>query len=394
MHSKKYAIFKEPKINPLNTRPQIKLEFGEHRHQLVVFVRFTYNHDLSERIRKFEGVRWSQSQESWYFKRNDFDLGDFFEAFKDLAYIDYSAILKPKQTYQEEIIRRDYSHRRSVKVPSCYTDKLIQKRYSENTIQIYSAYFKDFIFYFKDKDLDTIEAEDINDYIGHLVQNERISPNEQNQRINAIKFYYEKILEREKYLYTVDRPRKKTALPSVLSKNEIRLIIWHCNNLKHKCILSLIYSAGLRRSELINLKIQDINSERGWIEIRGAKGKKDRYSLLSPALLEMLREYYKKYRPRRWLFEGNSADSQYSATSIANILREAAHKAGINKRVTPHMLRHSFATHLLEQGTDLRFIQALLGHESTKTTEIYTHVSKKNIGSIKNPLDELISDST
>ena len=378
----------------MNTRPQIKLEYGTHRQQQVVFIHFIYNRELAERIRKFEGVNWSQSQTCWYFKRKDFELGPFFEAFKELAYIDYAALKKPKVPFEEETIQRDYSHRRNIILPKVYSDKLIQKRYSESTINTYSAYFKDFIFHFKDRELKDIDAKEINEYLGYLVQKEFISPSEQNQRINAIKFYYEKILEREKYLYTLDRPRKKNNLPSVLSKNEIKQIIINCNNLKHKCILSLIYSAGLRRSELINLKISAINSERGWIEIRGAKGKKDRYTLLSPALLEQLREYYKKYRPMYWLFEGNSARSQYSATSIGNILREAAHKSGIQRRVTPHMLRHSFATHLLEQGTDLRYIQELLGHESSKTTEIYTHVSKKNIGMIKNPLDEMFNDST
>lgn len=378
----------------MNTRPQIKLEFGEHRNLSVVFIRFTYDRALADRIRKFPDVLWSQGHACWYFKKEDFDLGTFFTAFSDFAYIDYSALKKPKEIFSEPLIQRDYTHRKHIKVPTVYSAKLLQKRYSESTIHTYSAYFKDFMFHFEGRDLESIEAKEINDYIGHLVQKEEISPSEQNQRINAIKFYYEKILEKEKYLYTVDRPRKRSILPSVLSKNEIKQIIQSCNNLKHKCILSLIYSAGLRRSELIDLRISAINSERGWIEIRDAKGKKDRYTLLSPALLELLREYYKKYRPRYWLFEGNSAHSQYSATSISNILRESAHKAGIHRRVTPHMLRHSFATHLLEQGTDLRYIQELLGHGSSKTTEIYTHVSTKNIGMIKNPLDDIFNDQT
>ena len=150
----------------------------------------------------------------------------------------------------------------------------------------------------------------------------------------------------------------------------------------------LIYSAGLRRSELIELKISDIDSERMVITIRGAKGKKDRITLLSKNALAMLRDYYKEYRPRNYLFEGQTG-GKYSTTSVANILRNSARKAGMSKNVTPHMLRHSFATHLLEQGTDLRYIQELLGHNSSKTTEIYTHVSKKAIDKIQNPIDEL-----
>ena len=160
-----------------------------------------------------------------------------------------------------------------------------------------------------------------------------------------------------------------------------------CNNVKHRCILMLIYSAGLRRSELIDLKISDIDSERMVVNILGAKGKKDRVTLLSENTLRMLREYYKEYMPKKYLFEG-SKGGKYSATSVANILRNAAHKAGITKNATPHMLRHSFATHLLEQGTDLRYIQELLGHNNTKTTEIYTHVSKKAIDKIRNPVDD------
>ena len=162
---------------------------------------------------------------------------------------------------------------------------------------------------------------------------------------------------------------------------------------KHKCILSLIYSAGLRRSELINLQPKDILSDRKQIKIVGAKGKKDRYSIISPYLIEELRLYFKEHRPKKWLFEGWKSGSQYSVTSIRNILNKASTKAGIHKRVTPHMLRHSFATHLLELGVDLRYIQVLLGHGSSKTTEIYTHVSKHEIGKIINPLDDLINTS-
>ncbi|HKI79736.1 MAG TPA: tyrosine-type recombinase/integrase [Ignavibacteriaceae bacterium] len=173
----------------------------------------------------------------------------------------------------------------------------------------------------------------------------------------------------------------------ILGKNEVKRILNSSNNVKHKCILMLIYSAGLRRSELIGLKISDIDSERMVINICGAKGKKDRISLLSKNTLMLLRDYYKEYKPQTFLFEGQNG-RKYSATSVANILKRAAKKAGIQKKVTPHMLRHSFATHLLEQGTDLRYIQELLGHNSSKTTEIYTHISKKAIDNIQNPIDE------
>lgn len=268
-----------------------------------------------------------------------------------------------------------------------YKDLLIQKRYSQNTQDIYCCYFKDFCVYFKGKDLSAITTEQINSYILNLIKSKNISISQQNQRINAIKFYYEKVLDRKKEYYELHRPRKENKLPKVLSKNEVKRILASSNNIKHKCILMLIYSAGLRRSELLNLVPTDIDSERMVIQINGAKGKKDRISLLSDNLLQMLRQYYKKYHPKQYLFEGQKG-GKYSPTSVANILKKATLKAGIKKTVTPHMLRHSFATHLLEQGTDLRYIQELLGHESSKTTEIYTHVSKKAIDKIINPIDE------
>ena len=268
-----------------------------------------------------------------------------------------------------------------------YKNLLIQKRYSSNTIKTYCNYFRDFVIFFQNENLEGITTNQINAYLLELIKTKNISISQQNQRINAIKFYYEKVLGRKKEYYALHRPRKENKLPKVLSKNEVRRIFNVTDNLKHKCILMLIYSAGLRRSELLNLRPTDIDSERMVVQINGAKGKKDRISLLSNNLLKMLRRYYKEYRPKKYLFEGKNG-GRYSATSVANILKKAAQKAGIRKNVTPHMLRHSFATHLLEQGTDLRYIQELLGHKSSKTTEIYTHVSNRGIDKITNPLDE------
>lgn len=271
-----------------------------------------------------------------------------------------------------------------------YRNILIQKRYSDNTIKTYCNYFKDFCVYFQNDQLENIKITQIKSYILAIIKSKNISISQQNQRINAIKFYFEKVLGREKQYYELHRPRKENKLPKVLSKNEVKSILASSHNIKHKCILMLIYSAGLRRSELLNLLTTDIDSERMVIHINGAKGKKDRISLLSDNLLQLLRQYYKKFHPKKYLFEGQDG-GKYSPTSVANILKKASLKAGIRKNVTPHMLRHSFATHLLEQGTDLRYIQELLGHESSKTTEIYTHVSKKAIDKIRNPIDEFFN---
>lgn len=265
--------------------------------------------------------------------------------------------------------------------------KLTPLGYSNNTKKIYLHFLRLFSIYFKNENLQIIPKEKIESYLFDLIKTQNISYSTQSQFINAIKFYYEKVLEKPKIVYNLPRPQRPKTLPKVLSKNEVKNILNSCKNIKHHCILMLIYSAGLRRGELINLKIVDIDSARMIINIIGAKGKKDRISLLSINMLSLLRKYYKEYKPKEYLFEG-AKGGKYSPTSVAKILKKASTNAGIKKNVTPHMLRHSFATHLLEQGTDLRYIQELLGHSSSKTTEIYTHVSKKAIDKINNTVDD------
>jgi len=269
-----------------------------------------------------------------------------------------------------------------------YRDLLIQKRYSNNTIKTYCSYFNDFLNHFESKRLEELTTNQINTYILELIKNKDISTSQQNQRINAIKFYYEKVLGREKQYYNIYRPKKESKLPTVLSENEVRKLINQISNFKHRAIVSLIYSAGLRISETVNLKLSDIDSDRKLIHIRGAKGKKDRTTILSKTVLEILRNYYRQYKPNDYLFQGQSG-GQYSVKSIQNIVRKAVNKTDIKKHVTVHTLRHSFATHLLEHGTDIRYIQELLGHSSSKTTEIYTHITKKGIDKIVSPIDNL-----
>ena len=201
-------------------------------------------------------------------------------------------------------------------------------------------------------------------------------------------FYYEQVLGGKRKFYFLDRPKKEKRLPVVLSEPEVVRIFAQMENLKHKCLLMLIYSAGLRIGEALNLKVADIDSARGQVSIRGAKGNKDRMSLLSASLLPLLRDYYQQYQPKKYLFEGMGV-GKYSARSAQAVLKRAVQKAKIQKKVTLHTLRHSFATHLLENGTDLRYIQTLLGHNSSRTTEIYTHVSTKALRDIRSPLDKL-----
>jgi site-specific recombinase XerD len=221
-----------------------------------------------------------------------------------------------------------------------------------------------------------------------LVKERGISISYQNQAINAIKFYYEKVAGGVRKFYQLERPLKEQKLPTVLSVEEIQAMIKATVNLKHKLLIMMCYSAGLRISELLNLRVTDLDSKRMQIKIAAAKGKKDRYSLLSEKMLPLLREYYKAYQPKEYLFEGLDG-GPYSERSMQAVVKEALEKAGVGKPATVHTLRHSFATHLLENGTDLRYIQTLLGHSSSKTTEVYTHVTSRALSGIKSPLDGL-----
>ncbi|MDB5257348.1 MAG: site-specific recombinase XerD [Chitinophagaceae bacterium] len=272
--------------------------------------------------------------------------------------------------------------------PDSYREKLSIKRYSSSTMKTYMNCFKEFINHYETVALSDISEEQIKQYILYLVEEKKVSSSYQNQMINAIKFYYEQVLGKERRFYYIDRPFKEQKLPSVLSVDEVKKIISQIENLKHKCMILMLYSAGLRISELIHLKIADIDSKRMLIHVKSAKGQKDRMTLLSEKILLYLRKYFLVYRPKEYLFEGQEG-GQYSTRSVQNIFQKACVKAHIKKKVSLHTLRHSFATHLLENGTDLRYIQVLLGHSSSKTTEIYTHITRKGMENIKSPLDRL-----
>lgn len=336
-------------------------------------------------------MRWSQTMKCWYFPESGFDLHRFFEAFQTIAYIDYSALKQSQRKLAETPKRVPNDSGNKVELPAGYREMLQQKRYSLNTQKIYIAYMRDFATMFHKFDLRQVTKDQINRYILWLIREKGISGSQQNQRINAIKFYYEKVIGNPPEIYNIERPRKGFELPKVLSENEVLAILKASTNLKHKAILGTIYSAGLRRSELINLRIQDVQFDKHILYIRGGKGRKDRTSILSDSVGIILQRYLKTDKPNYWLFEGPNR-SKYSSTSISRILNTAVAKADIKKRVTPHMLRHSFATHLLEQGVDIRYIQSILGYESSKTTEIYTHVSTKSLAKVKSPLDIILKD--
>ncbi len=266
--------------------------------------------------------------------------------------------------------------------------KLILKAYSPSTIKTYKSQFTQFLSFFKKSDIATLTKAEIEQYLYHLITTYNISHTKQNQMINAIKAYYEHVLGQERTFYNVQRPKKPQNIPGVLSKQEVKRIINQPNNIKHKAMLYTIYAAGLRSGELIKIRLEDIHSKDGYIFIKAAKGKKDRQTLLSPTLLNLLRQYYKVHRPSYWLFEGQDGE-QYSKSSLAKVFRRAAKESGICQWATLHTLRHSFATHLVQDGVNLRIIQSLLGHNSTKTTEIYTHISDGMRKNIESPLESL-----
>lgn len=279
------------------------------------------------------------------------------------------------------------------KCPEEYVHKLEERRYSESTIRAYVPLFEEFINHYPSIPIEDLGEKEVMEFSHYLVTERKVSSSHQNQAINSIKFYFEKVRGGERKFYHVDRPIREKILPEVLSEEEVSDIIKATKNLKHKAVLMTIYSAGLRIGELIKLKIKDIDSKRMQIRVEQAKFKKDRYTILSQRTLEILRLYIKQEKPFEYLFEGQKSTKEtpvkYSKASISAILNRVVQKVGISKNVTVHTLRHSFATHLLERGTDLRYIQSLLGHESPKTTQIYTHITTKGFDQIKSPMDSL-----
>lgn len=322
-----------------------------------------------------------------YIPADGFVLTDFFDRYVGEAFIDYSAIKesppkpKPKPTQPS---RPD--------LPPGFMEKLRQVRYSDHTVRVYTTYFRDFQEYFEGCDIDRITPEEINCYLVFLINEKGISTCQQNQRINAIKFYYEKVLGQPRRCYAVSRAKREKTLPDVLSKEEVRAILSAVvTDLRFWCMFSVLYSAGLRISELLALKPDDINVSRSLIRVRQGKGRKDRFTLLSKPLIKKLTEYRELYKPKVWLFERMPGE-QFTESIVSKRLKAAAQEAGITKRIYPHLLRHSFATHLIEQGTDLKIVKELMGHNSIRTTEIYVHIADTFKSNIKSPLDDILEE--
>ncbi len=369
-------------------RKQVLLKpiFHEKEKRLGLF--FKYDDELIGSA-KAAGAKWSPGLRCWHLPDGGETMKKVFAAFKGKAWVNADAVFDRSEG--PAVSAQVTSTIDLNSVQSDALEKMRRKleigRYSVNTIETYLNAFKQFLLHFPEKHPNDLRTDAIEAYQYHLARRQ-VSNSYLNQIVNAIRYFYKDVLGDAQRVKFIERPRKETKLPNVLSEEEVTAILRNVANLKHQCILMLIYSAGLRLSELINLKRTDVIPERKQIVIRGAKGKKDRISLLSQRVLEKLDRYLEEYRPKEFLFEGQYG-GRYSDTSVQAIFKQAKAKAGITAPATVHTLRHSFATHLLEKGTDLRYIQALLGHSSSKTTEIYTHVSTKALGKIRSPLDDL-----
>ncbi|MBC8769357.1 site-specific integrase [Arenibacter sp. BSSL-BM3] len=359
--------------------------------QKMIGIKFSPDRLIQGLIKSLPGPKWSERYNMAYIPNTKGNLGIIFNTFKGMVWINYNRFLtnRPINTDNECVDVEWFRKRKSVVeyrvCPEEYLLKLELKRYANSTVRTYVSFFEMFINHYKERELNAINESDIRAFLQKLIHR-GVSNSYLNQAINAIKFYYEVVLGMPNRFYEIERPRKESKLPKVISKEEVLAIIENTNNIKHKCIIELLYGSGLRRGELLNLKIEDIDSKRMLVRVQGGKGNKDRYTLLSQTALEDLRVYFKEWKPQIYLFEGRKA-SKYGAESVLQIVKGAAQKAKIGQNVTPHVLRHSFATHLLESGVDLRQIQVLLGHGSSKTTEIYTHVATNTFNTIKNPLD-------
>jgi site-specific recombinase XerD len=371
-------------LHPYNTPgglPTVTLEKIHHRGRYRLALYFRYDRSLIDVVRTCHDVRWSRTHCCWYLDYTEQHVEEVYRKLEDRATVHIGASLAG--SFPTGRLRGLHKHREA---PPEYRRTLEKQRYSASTIKTYVSMFADFVNYYADKPLEEIGKEEVHMYLHHLVTERRLSTSAQNQAINAIKFYYEKVLYRPRDTYFLERPIAEKPLPDVLSKEEVRQILRSVRNLKHRTILTMIYSSGLRIGEAINLKVADISFDRRMVRVHRGKGKKDRVTILSEAAIPLLEEYLESYRPEKYLFEGMYSE-QYSYSSIRAVFRRALRTCGIRKKLTVHSLRHSFATHLLEQGTDLRYIQTLLGHNSSRTTEVYTHVSNSAIGNIKSPLD-------
>ncbi len=346
-------------------------EIGEHRNQNVIWILFPYDQNLLKNLKENTKARWSNSNKKWYVPDNSF----YRQLFGlEPAYYGKNAFAKINPINQPALKR--------------YVEQLQLKGYSPNTIKTYSAEFIQLLAALQNHPVDEMTTERLRSYILYCINTLKLSNNLIHSRMNAIKFYFEQVLHKEKFFMEIPRPKKPSILPKALSAADLKKMFNTLENVKHQLLLKMCYGMGLRVSELVNLKLSDIDSSRMQVLVRQGKGKKDRYVNLPESVLGQLKIYYLAYKPKDYLFERQSG-GQYSVRSVQLVFKKAMQKAKINKKIGVHSLRHSYATHLIEHGVDIRFVQDLLGHKDIKTTMIYTALTDQSKRSIKSPLDHL-----
>jgi site-specific recombinase XerD len=343
-----------------------------HHTKKIIIVKFDNDKELIKRFKQMPGAKWSQTLKSWYLP----DTSAYRKKFgiESIPPVGKQIIMQVHEVNRLALQKME--------------QLLILKNYSPSTKKTYLTEFAQLLYVLKKNEVDEISYDKLRKYFAWCITENKISANQLHSRINAIKFYFEQVLKKENFSYEIPRPKKPLLLPKVIGEDAIVKLLAAGENPKHKLLLSLCYGMGLRVSEICALKIVDIDSERMQVNIVAAKGKKDRYVNLPHSILDKLRIYYKQYRPKIYLFEGQFGD-KYSIRSAQQVFKQCMQKAQINKDVGIHSLRHSFATHLMENGTDISIIQKMLGHNDIKTTLLYTHVSKKSIDKVESPLDKI-----
>lgn len=388
----------------IKTNHRVRVQRVHREGAFYLELKFAYNAKVIHIIKGMYG-RWNPEEMVWLLEDHPDTLEVLFKRLVAYTFVDYRHINARLGPRAKEILanrRSGTKHPTKDKaapeakvfplVPPSYMLQLKSRKYSQSTMKTYPAYFSRFLQFIAPVRANDVEDHHIKTYLVHLSERHNVADSTYNQHINAIKFYYEHVLKQQRKVYWIERPRKVKRLPEVLSESDVAKLIASTNNLKHQVIVALLYSAGLRRDELVNLRIRDIDLERLQVFVRGGKGKKDRVSIISKRMAQGIRMYLSSYKPNYWLFEGPHR-KRYSGGSVGVIVKNAAKRAGI-KKCTPHMLRHSFATHLMDHGTDTRIIQRLLGHNRLETTAVYTHVSTHDFQKIKNPLDHLFDQSS
>ncbi|MDX1906577.1 MAG: site-specific integrase [Bacteroidia bacterium] len=348
-----------------------EFEPARHNNEAVILIRFTYDAALVASVRQMPGAKWSHSKKAWYVRDT--------EQYRQKFGIGINLIKDSTLAHIAPVNHAPYQ---------AFVETLQLKAYSKNTIRTYTHEFAQLLQTLRSNSVDDLSSERLRSYFLYCINTLKLSENTLHSRINAIKFYFEQVLKREKFFFDIPRPKKPSTLPKAIHAQDIKKLLEVTANLKHNTMLKLCYGMGLRVSEIVNLKIKDIDSKNMQVFIERAKGKKDRYANLPETILEQLRAYFLEYKPKVFLFEGQYG-GQYSIRSVQKVFSDALKKAKINKDVGIHGLRHSFATHLLEAGTDIAFIQELLGHQDIKTTLRYTQVSSQSIKKIKSPLDTI-----